>query len=66
MKKAKESEVLRLNLYLAAADGIDQLVNLPGYAEEKKELCEFMLGRKELEPHQWIDVLRLQSTQARS
>jgi len=49
-KGAKEHPVLRLNLYLAAADGIDQLINLPGYAEEKKELCEFMLARKELAP----------------
>jgi hypothetical protein len=49
-KGAKEPPVLRLNLYLAAADGIDQLINLPGYGEEKKELCEFMLARKELAP----------------
>jgi hypothetical protein len=49
-KGAKEPAVLRLNLYLAGADGIDQLINLPGYAEEKKELCEFMLARKELAP----------------
>ncbi len=49
-KAPLEPGVLRLNLYLAAADGIDQLINLPGYGEEQKELCEFMLARKELAP----------------
>lgn len=40
----------RLTLYLAANDGIDQLMNRPGYGEELKELTEFMLKRKELAP----------------
>jgi hypothetical protein len=49
-KGPKEPGSLRLTMYLAAADGIDLLRNRPGYVEETKELCDFMLGRKELAP----------------
>jgi hypothetical protein len=43
-------DAFRLTLYLAAFNGIEQLLNRPGYAEELKELTEFMFGRKELAP----------------
>lgn len=44
------SQRVRLTLYLAAFDAIDQLRNRPGQGEELKELTEFMLNRKELAP----------------
>jgi hypothetical protein len=49
-KTAREPDAFRLNLYLAAADGIDLLINRPGHREELKDLTEFMLARKELAP----------------
>jgi hypothetical protein len=45
---AKQSEGLRVNLYYAAYDGVQLLLNLPGHDEELAALCDFMLGRKEV------------------
>ena len=45
---AKKSEGLRVNLYYAAFDGVELLINLPGHQEELAALCDFMLGRKEV------------------
>ncbi len=45
---AKQSEGLRLNLYYAAFDGVELLINRPGHQEELASLCDFMLGRKEV------------------
>jgi hypothetical protein len=50
LDKGARPDVLRLNLYLAAKDGIDLLINRDGYGEELKALCEFMLAHKELAP----------------
>ena len=45
---AKQSEGLRVNLYYAAFDGAELLINRPGRDEELAALCDFMLGRKEV------------------
>jgi hypothetical protein len=50
LDKGAQPDVLRLNLYMAAKDGIDLLINRPGYGEELQGLCEFMLAHQELAP----------------
>jgi hypothetical protein len=51
LDRGAQPDVLRMNLYLAARDGIDLLINRDGYGEELRGLSEFMLGHKELVPN---------------
>lgn len=49
-QRAADPDAFRYSLYLAVKDGIDLLLNQPGYTEEITGLCDFMLGQNELAP----------------
>jgi hypothetical protein len=50
LDRGAQPDILRRNLYLAAMEGVELLLNRDGYGEELKALCEFMLAHKELVP----------------